>query len=353
MDKIFVTNDELSQVSTPPAQPIPFAPPLKPVIPWPARLAMWPLIFVLPVLCLVALVLRIAFRGQPARTRLAWAGFSSTLLVTSGLLSTLVFMVTLSLAPMPVFVSGALSDFDEREAFPKLPNAEVMTGTEIARQFKPLVLVVSPIAHLWFSKREMPSAAFGAGELLFADKEGYLISTARHVVGNGSVTSKVEKAVVAGQSGGWVNAKVVAVHRKLDLVLLWVPRQGGSAEFVQPIGPAQDGRNIFVIGHPQGLKFTLSTGLVPRLQDSTVQISAPISPGDSGGPVYDEKGNLVAVVTATVDKLSNPNAENLNFALRSDLILKEADWDVRSEGLAHYRAYLEAARKLQGEPKPN
>jgi len=351
MDKVFVSKDELSQVSAPVQAPASFAPPLKPVIAWPVRLVLWPLVLVLPLLCLVALVLRVAFRGQPARTRLAWANFTSTLLVVSGLLSTLVFIVALSVAPMPVFVSGSLADFDEREEFPHLPAAQLMTGAEVAHLFKPLVLVVSPVTRLWFSHRDLPSAAFGAGVLLFADKEGYLVATARHVVGNGSVTSAVEKAVVAGQSGGWANARVAAAHRRLDLVLLWIPRQGGSAEFVQPIGPPEDGHNIFVIGHPQGLKYTLSTGLVSRLQDATVQISAPISPGDSGGPVYDEKGRLVGVVTSMVDKSMNPNAENLSFALRSDLILKESDWDVRSDGLAHYRAYLEAARKVPSEPQ--
>ena len=285
MDKVFVTSEELSQVSSTSAETTPFAPPLKPVIAWPVRIVMWVLVVLLPLLCLVTVVLRISFRNQPARTRLAWTGFTSTLLIVSGLLNTLVFVVALSVGPMPVFASGALSGFDERERFPQLPKTQSMDGAEIAHLLKPLVLVVSPVTRFWFSHRDMPSASFGAGALLFADHEGYLVITARHVVGNGSLSSAVEKATVAGESGGWATAKVVAVHKRLDLVLLWIPRQSGAADFVQPVGAPQDGRNIFVIGHPQGLKFTLSTGLISRLQDSTVQISAPISPGDSGGHV--------------------------------------------------------------------
>ncbi len=348
MDKVFVTSDELSQVSSVPAEPTPFTPPLKPAIAWPLRLAMSVLVLLLPVLCLVAVILRISFRNQPARTRLAWTGFTSTLLIVSGLLNTLVFVVALSIGPMPIFISGALSGFDDRQEFPRLPKAQNLTGAEVAHLFKPLVLVVSPLTHIWFSHRDMPAASFGAGALLFADHDGYLVVTARHVVGNGSVSSPVDKAIVAGESGGWANASVAAVHKSLDLVLLWIPRQAGSAGFVQPLGTPQDGRNVFVIGHPQGLKFTLSTGLVSRLQDSIVQISAPISPGDSGGPVYDENGNLIAVVTSTLDKNANPNAENLNFAVRSDIILNESDWDVRREGAAHYRAFLDALKNLKG-----
>jgi S1-C subfamily serine protease len=351
MDKVFVTSDELSQVNSISAEPTPFTPPLKPVIAWPIRMGMSLLVLVLPVLCVISVILRISFRNQPSRTRLAWTGFTSSLLIVSGLLSTLVFVTALGVGPMPLFMTGSLSGFDEREEFPQLPKAQSLTGAEVAHLFKPLVLVVSPLAHIWFSHREVPASSFGAGALLFADHDGYLVVTARHVVGNGSVSSPVENALVAGESGSWANARVAAVHKRLDLVLLWIPRQAGSAGFTQPLGNPQDGRNVFVIGHPQGLKFTLSTGLISRLQDSTVQISAPISPGDSGGPVYDENGNLIAVVTSTLDKNANPNAENLNFAVRSDIILNQSDWDIRHDGTAHYSAFLDALKKLREQPQ--
>jgi len=128
MDKVFVTSDELSQVSSVPAEPTPFTPPLKPAIAWPLRLAMSVLVLLLPLLCLVAVILRVSFRNQPARTRLAWTGFTSTLLIVSGLLSTLVFVVALSIGPMPIFISGALSSFDDRQEFPQLPKVQNLTG---------------------------------------------------------------------------------------------------------------------------------------------------------------------------------------------------------------------------------
>ena len=79
---------------------------------------------------------------------------------------------------------------------------------------------------------------------------------------------------------------MVARHKNLDLLLLWVPREKRNGTFVQPIaktGPSE-GENVFVIGHPEGLSFTLSTGIISRLHDSTIQMSAPVSPGNSGGP---------------------------------------------------------------------
>jgi S1-C subfamily serine protease len=351
MDKVFVSRDELSQVATS-SEPAPFAPKLKPVIPWPARIAMWVLVLTLPFLCLVALVLRIAFRNQPSRTKLAWSSFCSTLLIVSGLLTSMGAVVALSLGPPPMFVSSALTTLDERQTFPQLPDPHGMSGADIAKKFKPLVLVVSPATRLWFTHRDVPAASFGAGVLLYADRNGYLIATARHVVGNGSVTSSVDKALVAGESGAWSNARVVAIHKRLDIALLWVQRESGSGDFVQPLSAPLDGRNVFVIGHPEGLKFTLSTGLVSRLDGTTVQISAPVSPGDSGGPVYDENGQLIGVVTAMIDKNANPNSENLNFAIRSDVILNENDWNQRANLAEHYKAFLQAVRKQQGQTQP-
>ena len=139
-------------------------------------------------------------------------------------------------------------------------------------------------------------------------------------------------------SGTWGSADVIARHRTLDLLLLWVPRESGTGKFAQPLaksGPAIEGENVFVIGHPEGLRFTLSTGIVSRLQGSVIQISAPVSPGNSGGPVFDDHGQLVGIVTSMVDRNGDPNAENLNFAVRADALMDDAEWQF--EGTGHRR----------------
>jgi S1-C subfamily serine protease len=116
---------------------------------------------------------------------------------------------------------------------------------------------------------------------------------------------------------------------------LWMPREEGSASFLQPVerqSKISEGENIFVIGHPQGLRFTLSTGIISRSDKDVLQISAPVSPGNSGGPVYDDRGNLIGIVTSMVDHGMNPNAENLNFAVRADAVLDPDRWDFLGDG---------------------
>jgi hypothetical protein len=65
-----------------------------------------------------------------------------------------------------------------------------------------------------------------------------------------------------------------------------------------------------------------------------LQISAPVSPGNSGGPVYDEYGNLLGVVTSKVARSVDPEAENLNFAVSTDALLHESDWEVLNNSSA-------------------
>jgi S1-C subfamily serine protease len=228
-----------------------------------------------------------------------------------------------------------------------------MSARDVSEKLKPLVAVISPSRRSWFTHEEMPMTSFGAGTLLQANADGYLFVTARHVLDGPALnTAKAgTRGLIAMSSGTWGAADVVARHRSLDLLLLWMPRTKGNATFVQPVAkatPPSEGENVFVIGHPEGLRFTLSTGIISRMHGSTIQMSAPVSPGNSGGPVFDDRGNLLGIVTSMVDKQGDPNAENLNFAVRADALLEDSEWDFVSFGrrrLADYVTHDEALEK--------
>jgi S1-C subfamily serine protease len=160
---------------------------------------------------------------------------------------------------------------------------------------------------------------------------------------------KADRVLVVSSQGSYAYASVVGRHERLDLALLWVARQSGRGSFRQPItsyAAIPVGSTVFVIGHPQRLYFSLSSGLVSRVGgDNSVQLSAPISPGNSGGPVYDSYGNLLAVVTSAVDKQATPNAENLNFATRADAFLAENGWSFRDDGRAILKRFFQEDAK--------
>lgn len=336
MEKIVISTAEVAETQVPSDLSLRLESKLSPAVPGWAKWALAPLVLFLPLLCLVAIVLRVAMRGLPPRTRYGWTSLIASLLIASGLITTVATVLAFSFAPLPSVAGAGLSELDE-QTFPSLPAATAMSAKDVSEKLKPLVAVISPARKSWLNHAEMPSSSFGAGTLLQANPEGYLFITARHVLDGPAftVSKSVSRALIAMSSGTWGTADVVARHRNLDLLLLWVPRVKGSATFVQPLAkaaPPTEGENIFVIGHPEGLRFTLSTGIISRMRGSTIQMSAPVSPGNSGGPVFDDRGNLVAIVTSMVDKNGDPNAENLNFAVRADALLDDSAWEFVSAG---------------------
>ena len=75
------------------------------------------------------------------------------------------------------------------------------------------------------------------------------------------------------------------------------------------------GERVFAIGTPNQMERTLSDGLVSGIRReplrNLVQTSAPVSPGSSGGGLFDERGNLIGITTLG----SFGRMQNLNFAI--------------------------------------
>ena len=341
MDPIVITTQEVAQAQI----PVQSAPEVRPKVPNPvplwARLLLAPLVLILPLLCLVALILRLSVRGRAPRVRQTWAAYLLTLLIISGFLSTVLAVTLYSIpGPTPDAISSALTDLDERSNFPTLPTSKVMSSVELSSTLKPLVLMASPAAKRWFQQSYGTSGLLGAALILHADSHGYLLATARHVAdGEGWRTKQgVQKVMVSVGMNGWASAQVVGRHKRFDMALLWLERNSGGADFIQPVATyssVQMGEKIFVIGHPEGLNFSVSNGIVSRTPGNDIlQVSAPISPGNSGGPVYDEYGNLLGIVTSKVASAADPDAENLNFAVSTDALLHEQDWEMVSGGSA-------------------
>jgi S1-C subfamily serine protease len=361
MERIVITTQEVDR--TPPPAPgvqEPARARLPNPVPWWARLALALLVPVLPLLALVALILRVTVRNQPPRALQAWWSYLLALLITSGFFSTIVMIlaIALSWAPAPDAVGVALSGLDERSAFPALPAEKNMSGVELSATLKPLVLLASPAAKRWFSKTEGTSGLLGAALILQADARGYLLATARHVADGEEWRSKkgAQRVMVSDGMNGWAAAEVLGRHKRLDVALLWLERKFGDGSFRQPVATyasVQPGEKIYVIGHPEGLNFSISNGIVSRTPGNDVlQVSAPVSPGNSGGPVYDELGNLLGVVTSKVARSAEPEAENLNFAVSTDTLLHESDWDLVGSATAksEFTDFVHKT-KVRGGPK--
>ncbi|HSC80391.1 MAG TPA: trypsin-like peptidase domain-containing protein [Chitinolyticbacter sp.] len=84
-------------------------------------------------------------------------------------------------------------------------------------------------------------------------------------------------------------------------------------------GPLRVGNKVFALGAPQGLELSLSEGIVSSLRDfdkaKLIQTTAAISPGSSGGGLFDERGGLVGITT-----FQSRTGQNLNFAVPAEWV---------------------------------
>ena len=169
--------------------------------------------------------------------------------------------------------------------------------------------------------------AFGSTVLLvMEDANGQPLSLGSgFFVGAGEIASNlhvVEGAVrgyakLVGQKTKHDLEGITAVDPERDLVVLKIAAAGSP---VLPLGNSdavQVGEPVYAVGNPQGLEGTFSQGVVSSIRevgtDKLLQITAPISPGSSGGPVLNGKGEVVGVSVATFR-----GGQNLNFAIPSN-----------------------------------
>lgn len=98
-----------------------------------------------------------------------------------------------------------------------------------------------------------------------------------------------------------------------DLAVLKIDSQTDPLVFTD-IGDFEIGQKIFSVGSPQGLSGTVSDGIVSSKREIAgfehMQITTPISPGSSGGPVVNENGDVIGVVVGSII-----SGQNLNFAI--------------------------------------
>ncbi len=152
------------------------------------------------------------------------------------------------------------------------------------------------------------SVALGSG--FFINKTGLLI-TNHHVI------EGAFRIMVEGSDGKKYKVRTVINEDKaMDLACLLVDITDNKIPYLNISGAIPEvGDRIMVIGSPLGLEQTVSDGVVSAVRTISglgeiLQISAPISPGSSGGPVVNLKGEVIGVATFQAKV-----GQNLNFAI--------------------------------------
>lgn len=175
-------------------------------------------------------------------------------------------------------------------------------ASEIARNTFPSVVMI-----VMEDKNGQP-LSLGSGFFVKND----IVATNLHVVED-SVGGYVK---LVGQKDKYNIAGYVAVDPKMDLILLKISDVNLPSVAIGDSSKMEIGNEIFAIGNPKGLEGTFSQGIISAIrkseENSLFQITAPISPGSSGGPILNRNSEVIGVSVATFQ-----GGQNLNFAIPS------------------------------------
>jgi hypothetical protein len=115
--------------------------------------------------------------------------------------------------------------------------------------------------------------------------------------------------------------EVLAASPEHDLALVRIEARGLPAVSLGDSDAMRPGDSVVAIGHPLGLEDTVSNGLISARRKAddgseVLQISAPIAPGSSGGPIFNDRGEVIGVATALL-----LGGQNLNFGVPTRYLL--------------------------------
>jgi len=176
--------------------------------------------------------------------------------------------------------------------------------------------------------------AIGSGVIV--DPEGYIVTNAHVLTGAEKISVIVPPAptsgaapgaaIATGGQGTTYDARIIGVTREIDLAVIKIQAHGLPAISLRKPVAARQGEMVFAFGSPEGLRNTVTMGVVSAVArqpdpDSPlvyVQTDTPINPGNSGGPLVNADGELVGIDTF-IFTTSGGN-QGLGFAIPAGVV---------------------------------
>ncbi len=154
---------------------------------------------------------------------------------------------------------------------------------------------------------------------------GFFINNKGHIISNFHVFAGANKAIVKTNFGKYKVTKYLAIDKNSDIILFKTTFRGPvlqRREIKKAKHFPKVGEKIVAIGNPMGLELSASDGIVSAIRKKepfgkVLQITSPISPGSSGSPVLNLRGEIIGI--ATFQML---HGQNLNFAVPIEKALK-------------------------------
>ncbi|QBG48976.1 trypsin-like serine protease [Verrucomicrobia bacterium S94] len=182
----------------------------------------------------------------------------------------------------------------------------------------PARITTAEAAELYAPAVVLVKTAAGLGSGFFTNKEGYLITNFHVIAGEKkiSVTQFLQENQVLRR----------VVHKDVDIIAtapfhdLAVLKVNNFDTEITPVVFAPDekmsiGEAVFAIGNPLGLERTVTEGVLSQTHRNFggilyLQVDAAVNPGNSGGPLFNARGQVIGIINMGV-----PTMEGLNFAI--------------------------------------
>ncbi len=173
----------------------------------------------------------------------------------------------------------------------------------------------------------MPGFQPAQPQAVEAKGSGFIITSSGMVVTNNHVVKDAKTVTVTLSDGQTYPAKVIGTDPKTDLAVVKIDA-GRPLPYVE-LGSSADvvpGEWVVALGNPFGLGGTVTAGIVSALgrdigdgpYDKFIQIDAPINEGNSGGPLFDQHGDVIGVNTAILTPTGG--SVGIGFAIPSDMV---------------------------------
>ncbi|HPO49272.1 MAG TPA: trypsin-like peptidase domain-containing protein, partial [Spirochaetota bacterium] len=120
-----------------------------------------------------------------------------------------------------------------------------------------------------------------------------------------------------------IPAQVIGYDKVFDIALLKIQRKNTKPLILGRSDDIKVGDKIYTIGNPIGIKYTVTSGIISNKEidffqlGRAFQVDAAVNPGNSGGPLFDERGQVIGVIFAGV-----PQYQNINFAIPFQWVIK-------------------------------
>ncbi len=202
---------------------------------------------------------------------------------------------------------------------------DLSPGGPLDRFFKQFGQGVDPFGDQGDSQG-LPAPHRHPHHLEMAQGSGFFISPDGYIVTNNHVVDHATKVTVTTIDGKTIPAKVIGTDPKTDLALLKVT-EGDNYPYVKfSDKPPRVGDWVLAVGNPFGLGGTVTAGIVSARgrdigsgpYDDFLQIDAPVNRGNSGGPSFNNQGEVVGVNTAIFSP--SGGSVGIGFAIASDVV---------------------------------